>query len=620
MTTTPTSPRLVAVTGPVSGEVFLLAADITFGRDVGNSFCLPDPALSRRHCAFVHEQGTWSVRDLNSSNGTFVNGVQVSAKPLEEGDRIAIGGSVLLFVTASASPTPSVNMIDIDFVAPTTRLAIDDSVYLKRTPTARTATEHGLRALLTISTAIHALRSEDDLHQQLLSLLTDVIPAAGAAVILARSDGELEVVEGGTHRSTDPLQISRTVITRVLHERAGLLMRDAALTNARSLLCVPIAMRETVFGALYLASPAGGAFDDEHLQLVTAIARIAAIAIGNVRQLAALEKEAERLQADLVLQHNLVGSSDSMQRVFARVGRVARTDATVLITGETGTGKELVARAIHLNGARARRPFVAVNCAALSESLLESDLFGHERGAFTGAVGLKKGRVELADGGTLFLDEVGELAPGLQAKLLRVLQEREFERVGGTRPIKVDIRLLSATNRNLDEQVRAGRFRQDLLFRLNVVTIEMPALRERRSDIPVLARHFMTRSAARVGRNVWELSAAALSCLEAYDWPGNVRELENAIEHAAVIGSTPEILPEDLPENIVHAAMAPSGPAVQGSFHASVLETKKAAIVQAFRASGGSYTEAARLLGIHPNYLHRVVKNLGLKSALIIES
>jgi transcriptional regulator with GAF, ATPase, and Fis domain len=626
----PAFPRLVAVSGPVSGEVFALAGDMTFGRDAGNTFCLPDPALSRRHCMFVGTERAWTIRDLKSSNGTFVNGVQVSVHALEDGDRIRIGNSVLLFITSSASPAPAVDVVDIDIVAPTTRLALDDSAYLRSPGSTGSRTEHGLRALLLISAAIHSVRREADLHRQLLSLVAEVIPAAGAAIVLQRPDGGLEVVEGGANACPGPLAVSRTVILRAIEERTGVLMRDgASLTqhspslssgNVRSLLCAPIAVREQAFGALYLASLAPDAFDDDHLQLLTAIARIAAVALENVRQLAALEREADRLHADLTLQHNLVGNSAPMQRVFARLARVARTDATALITGETGTGKELVARAIHLNGVRARRPFVAVNCAALSESLLESDLFGHERGAFTGAITQKKGRVELADGGTLFLDEIGELAPGLQAKLLRVLQEREFERVGGTRPIKVDVRLISATNRNLDEQARSGRFRQDLLFRLNVVTIDMPPLRERRSDIAILAHHFITRTATRAGRQVWDLSPAARACLEAYDWPGNVRELENAIEHAAVLGTTPELLPEDLPEHIVHAAFAPHGATGQATFHNTVVEAKKAAIVQAFRAAGGSYTEAARLLGIHPNYLHRVVKNLGIKAALRGES
>jgi Nif-specific regulatory protein len=318
----------------------------------------------------------------------------------------------------------------------------------------------------------------------------------------------------------------------------------------------------------------------------------------------------------------MVGESPAARRVYDRVARVARADSTVLITGETGTGKELAARAIHLNSRRARRPFIAINCAALTESLLESELFGHERGAFTGAIGLKKGKLELADGGSLFLDEVGELAPGLQAKLLRVLQEREFERVGGTRSIQVDVRILSATNRTLSAEVAAGRFREDLYFRLNVVGIEMPALRDRRDDIPLLARHFLAKSAKKCGRRLIGISRPAMACLSAYEWPGNVRELENAIERAAVLGATEEITPEDLPETIIESARgsAAAPPAAADDIHTTVVETKKRAIVSAFRKAGRNYTETARLLGVHPNYLHRLIRNLRLKSQLETES
>ena len=617
-------PRLVAVTGLMSGEVFSLAApEVTFGRDPANTICFSDPALSRCHCVFSSDAGGWTLRDLGSSNGTFVNGVQITTHALAEGDRITVGGSVLLFVKAAAAESPNAHFTDGGALTATTTLAADDTVYLKQAPTpSASRVEQGLRALLTISTVINTVRSETDLHRELLGILGAIVPAQRAAIVLSRPDGEMEIVER-SGAADDPLQISRSLVRRVLADRIGVLSRDAAISqtlapdrgsleSVHSLLCVPIVLRDAALGAFYLISARRAAFDDDHLQLVTAVARLAAIASDNVRHLAAVEREAERLRADLQLEHNLVGESPSMQRIYERLARVAPTDTTVLVTGETGTGKELAARAVHLNSKRARKPFVAVNCAALTETLLESELFGHERGAFTGAVTQKKGRLELADGGTLFLDEIGELALALQSKLLRVLQEREFERVGGTRPLSVDVRLISATNRNLADQVRAGRFRDDLYFRLNVVAIPMPPLRDRRADIPALARHFLGRFAGKAGRRLGGFSEAAMECLHAYDWPGNVRELENAIERAVVLGTADEILAEDLPEVIVETAAAPSAAAGATNFHAAVLETKKKVVVEAFRAAGGSYTEAARVLGLHPNYLHRLIKNLGL--------
>ncbi|PYS46612.1 MAG: hypothetical protein DMF68_18645 [Acidobacteria bacterium] len=266
------------------------------------------------------------------------------------------------------------------------------------------------------------------------------------------------------------------------------------------------------------------------------------------------------------------------------------------------------------NSPRKSKAFVAVNCAALTETLLESELFGHEKGAFTGALVQKKGRLEIADGGTLFLDEIGEMSQLLQAKLLRVLQEREYERVGGTRTLKVDIRLITATNRDLEEAIRQGTFRRDLYYRLNVVSISMPALRERREDIPLLASYFVQKYSDRCNRRVTGISTEARARLTNYDWPGNVRELENAIERAIVLGTTEMILLEDLPEAALETAAPASGGVAK--YHETVTEAKKQLILKAVEQAGGNYTEAAKLLGVHPNYLHRLIRNMNLRPEL----
>jgi hypothetical protein len=260
---------------------------------------------------------------------------------------------------------------------------------------------------------------------------------------------------------------------------------------------------------------------------------------------------------------------------------------------------------------RAQKPFVSVNCATLTETLLESELFGYEKGAFTGAVTQKKGKMEVAEGGTFFLDEIGELAPALQAKLLRVLQERAFDRVGGTRTIKVNIRLIAATNRNLEEAAKAGRFRQDLFFRLNVVPLTVPALRERRVDIPLLANYFTSELAKKIGRRVKGISPEAQKYLTHYDWPGNVRELENAIERAIVLGTTELILPEDLPEFLLQN-QSQSGLKLT-DYHQAIKETKRQLVLKVLEQAHGNYINAARLLGIHPNNLHRLIRELNLK-------
>src|SRR5438309_2849225 len=332
-------------------------------------------------------------------------------------------------------------------------------------------------------------------------------------------------------------------------------------------------MIERTLGVIYLDTDKPGVqFDKDHLQLVTAIAAIAAVAIQNARHIGMLESENQRLLADANIEHNMVGESPLMREVYQLISKVAPTESTVLISGESGTGKELAARAIHRNSKRAGRPFVAVNCAALAETLIESELFGHEKGAFTGALGQKKGRLEIADGGTVFLDEIAELSPELQTKLLRVLQEREFERVGGTRPLKVDIRVIAATNQDLDVAIAKGTFRQDLFFRLNVVELKMPALRERTEDISMLANFFTAKYADKCNRRVVGISPEAQKLLLSYEWPGNVRELENALERAVVLGTTDDILPEDLPEAVLEA----NEPAASSSgYHDNITSTKK---------------------------------------------
>ena len=297
--------------------------------------------------------------------------------------------------------------------------------------------------------------------------------------------------------------------------------------------------------------------------------------------------------------HNIIGSSPPMQKVFDTVLQVSGARASVLITGESGTGKELIAAAIHEHSPRAGGPFIKLHCAALAESLLESELFGHEKGSFTGAMARREGRFEQANGGTLFLDEIGEISPSIQVKLLRFLQEREFERVGGNQTIKVDVRIVAATNRDLMQRVKDGHFREDLYYRLNVVTIDMPALRTRPTDIPLLAMHFLRRYAAENEKRVTGFSDEALELLVRHEWPGNVRELENAVERAIVVCRGDEIRAVDLPGNIRPRGDTGRGemPFVPG---ASLAELERFAILRTLEHTGGSTSRAAEILGISP--------------------
>jgi len=325
-----------------------------------------------------------------------------------------------------------------------------------------------------------------------------------------------------------------------------------------------------------------------------------------------LREQNRALRAALPGGRTLIGSSGAMRGLLEQARQVADSKSTVLLLGESGTGKEVLARSIHAWSPRASRPFIPVNCVALSEELLESELFGHERGAFTGAHQQKPGKFELANNGTIFLDEVGDIREALQTKLLRVLQEHEFERVGGTKPIRVDIRVIAATNRDLEEAVKAGKFREDLYYRLNVVRLRLPRLRERSEDVPDLAEHFLRKYAAETGKGMSGISPEAMGLLCRHPWPGNVRELENAIERAVVLGKGPEIVPGDLGLRTSDEG-EPSATAGIGPFHESVDAFKKDLIRRALDQAKGNQTRAAELLGLQRTYLARLIKTFGLR-------
>jgi Nif-specific regulatory protein len=548
-------PRLAAISGKMKGAVFTIDEDaLVIGRETAANLCLADASVSRRHSKIEKKDDGFVITDLESLNGTFVNNVPIRSRLLEHGDRVRIGDSQFLFLTHDGDVPSKSSEVTLDeakvLTGPTVQVRLDQAVYQMA---------RDLGALMKVSTAINAIRGLDALLQRLLELLFEVLPAQRGAILLSSEDS----IEGGRvfgldrkHGKERPVNVSRTIVQQVLRDGVAVLASDAALqptlasesfleTQAHSVMCVPLIMIDRKLGVLYLDTTARDQFNKDHLQLVTAIAAIAAVAIENARHFEWLEEENERLLADVNIEHNMVGEGEAMQRVYHFIGKVAPTDATVLINGESGTGKELAARAIHRNSKRAQKPFVAVNCAALTESLLESELFGHERGAFTGAIAQKKGRLEIANGGTLFLDEIGELSPALQVKLLRVLQEREFERVGGTVTIKADVRVIAATNKNLEDAMAANQFRHDLFYRLNVVSLEMPPLRTRREDILLLASYFVEKYATVCNRKLKGISPDARTALLAYEWPGNVRELENTIERAVVLGATDFILTKD---------------------------------------------------------------------------
>jgi Nif-specific regulatory protein len=637
------NPKLAVVAGPLQDSAFELGdEELTVGRESSNRVRIADSLLSRRHCVVRREGERFKLFDLESLNGTFVNGKPVREHALSHGDLIAIGDSRLIFLEHEGElPAPPSNAVEVSerrlTAHETLRMRVEDALSLPshdEWPDAPALANmaRDLTLLVKISTTINSIREADELQRELLRFIFEVVPAERGAILMVGEDGAI-VSEFGLERDTESgraIEVSRTIVRQVFDEGVAFLGNDLiegdrpvgseSLKAARisSLLCVPLVLFGRTVGVIYLTAAAVAVrFTEEHMRIVTIISGVAAVALNNARHVEQLERENNLLREESRIEHSMIGESATMRQVYQFIARVAATDTTVLIRGESGTGKELAAQAVHANSPRRERPFVAINCAALTETLLESELFGHERGAFTGALAQKKGKLEVADGGTVFLDEVGEMPPTMQAKLLRVLQEREFERVGGTRPIRVDVRLVAATNRDLEEAVRHGGFRQDLYYRLNVVSFEMPPLRERKEDIPLLANYFAAKYAAKFKRKVTGLAPEVRELLAGYEWPGNVRELENAVERAVVLGSTERVLPEDLPETILEAAPSSdaSAPPVT-KYHDALREAKKQLLLRALEQASGSFTEAARSLGVHPNYLHRLIRNLNLRPEL----
>ena len=596
---------MIATDGPLRGTRFEIGdAETGIGRITQNQIAIPNLSVSRRHCVIERRGERFQIRDLESHNGTFVNGQPVKMQDLRDGDRIAVGECTFLF-RASREEPPA-------YESNTARRSEALTVFAPNAPLAREAS-----ALLRVSEvaqlteALFLVREQEArtaAEATLFRSLFELIPADCGAVFLVQEDGAPALL-GELNKRTEagsPMAVDAEAQHRILTRREIVSGSD----ETGAWLGAPLALGDKTLGLVWLCGAASRRFLDSDFHMIRAAASIMALAIENARRVEALEHENRRLRLEMNPQHSIVGEGAQMQKVFRFIAKVAPSNSTVLIRGESGTGKELVARAIHRNSQRAGGPFQAINCAALTETLLESELFGYEKGAFTGAAAQRKGRIEAADGGTLFLDEVGELAPGLQAKLLRVLQEHEFERVGGTKPIRVDIRLLAATNRDLETAIKEGVFRRDLYYRLNVVSIEIPPLRERRDDIPVLAAWFAEKYGRTASRRLNGMSKEARACLLNYSWPGNVRELENAIERAVVLGSSDVITPEDLPEGIVEGGEPAE---LEGTWHATIKQAKKRLIQDALEKAGGNFTEAARLLGVHPNYLHRMVTNLQMR-------
>jgi Nif-specific regulatory protein len=627
------------------GDVFALTPGqrYTLGRAPTNRIVLKDDLCSREHAEIYHGDGGWRLRDLNSLNGTRLNIERLNGEEeLTPGDEVHLGRTTLLFVEAMEqlpdvpAPPRTSDGVSIKKRLGQTRFltpvppAPEEATQTSRpeeTPapaSQRHSLSRDLALLYRLALDMGAAATHEDLVRIVLDGLLEAIPAEVGAILSATEGRGLEVT---AHRQRDPSvqtynRVSEYVSNEVLSSREAILAEDVArdryLRNreslsdigATSLICAPILFGDRVLGLIHLyCTDPHKALDAEDLEFAMAVAKQLGTAIYQLQRQESLDAENRSLRAQLRVESELIGTSGTIHTIESQVGRVAATNATVLIRGESGVGKELVARAIHYSSHRKDGPFVCINCAALTETLLESELFGHEKGAFTGATEKKVGKFEAADRGTIFLDEIGEMSSGTQAKFLRVLEGHPFERVGGSVPIRVDVRILAATNQPLEQAVQAGDFRRDLFFRLQVVEIRVPPLRERRGDIPLLAEHFLKRFVRETGRKIRGFTPAALRKMEEYHWPGNVRELRNVVERAVALGLGPVIDAPDIWLSSLEAGSPVLGPGQPGEYRPQSLEDVEGEhILRTLQHTDWNKSQAASILGIERSTLDRKIK------------
>ena len=659
-----TSASLIIRSGPLEGTSIPLHSGqiTTIGRATTNRLVIPDEICSRNNCEVFFEGGLWKLRDLGSRNGTRVHGEPITGDlQLAEGRQFQIGSTFISFSADLRGKATSEGEVGLDTVASAAadtvrnvrsdRQTISESrpeiVHLTDKnrytsdvhDTVPTNGQSGQAAqrLVRLGLMMGAESDVRRLSEIVLEGLFDVTSADIGAVLLFKDSEKsgqdprnLEVVAYKSLNARPFERVSDYVTNVALDSRACVVAHDVKSDDkfsssdslramgTESIICAPIRTPDRLLGLiqLYSTNPDNRLQADD-AEFTLAVADQLAGALENLKERSRLaagldrfELENKTLREQLLIETELVGDSDSIRRLRERILRIAPTGATVLIRGESGVGKELVARAIHQHSNRADAPFVTMNCAALSESLLESELFGHEKGSFTGAVSRKIGKFEQAHTGTIFLDEVGEMSPAIQAKFLRVLEGHPYERVGGGGEVRVDVRVVAATNRDLENSVDQGRFRKDLYFRLQVMELLVEPLRERRTDIAILAKHFMQRFSKKCGRSVTSIQPSAMSTLVNYGWPGNVRELQNTIERAVILCSGETLTPADIQLSALGRSEAATAASTTSTGYraVSIDLIEQEHILATLEWTKWNKSQAAHILGIERSTLDRKLK------------
>lgn len=601
-------------------RVYPLRDPLMVGRSEKCHVMIDMEGISRRHCLLSLVESKVVIEDLDSTNGTYLNGTRIREAVVRPGDKIMVGSCSLYILTggdakrvADSGQTQLLGQTTIETLLNEDEESLPDPVMLSHAGLKGSA----LEAMFNLSEIANSSRDMDSLLNGSLSLLMDLLHMDLGCVYRSGTPEEppelLVAVNISPHGKYDP---STSVIKKVLEENVSVIATDVigsdGIFKSRSItesgtaciMCVPMRSAGIVKGAIYLSSLKQIApLKEGALRLLTAMATQVGLAMENLAHLGRLKMDNLALRSELGVASDLVGSSRAIQKVNILIDKVAATDATVLITGESGTGKELVAHAVHNRSNRYGRPMVSLNCGAIPETMVESELFGHERGAFTGATDRKIGKFELASEGTLFLDEIGELSLGTQVKLLRALEQRNFYRVGGDELVKVDVRIIAATNADLDEKKRQGQFRNDLLYRLKVFIIHVPPLRERPGDVPLLVRHILDQLG---GERIFQISKEAMERLGAYSWPGNVRELRNVLERAIILAEGSELMLE-------HFDSAATGDFGSVSPRASLKEAEAVHVLRVLQSVDWNKKAAAEVLGIGRPTLYDKMKQFGIK-------